>query len=240
MSALSTSQIYQVVGFIPLLKGCFRPTADTDPKLCSQYRPHRRQAGSHRNITSRQACAVPVGVALAGDGPRSGPGYRFPLWVDSCLSTTALGSIARRSAHSNASLQAGISHKRIHPIPGGASRTPQHSLPRGAPPRPWRSSGRQTHRRNARDAGLSVRPIQAPSRHCPDRVAGFSPSCGCPYVHPDVLASFLLAKQLQTTTWIKPYMKHSAYPKPEPKAHPLVRFTRAEAISDRPRSNAAG
>ena len=62
-------------------KGSYRPTADTDPKLCSQYRPHRRQAGSHRNTTSLQVCAVPVGAALAGDGPRSGPGYRFPLWV---------------------------------------------------------------------------------------------------------------------------------------------------------------
>ncbi|MND50308.1 hypothetical protein D3C80_412740 [compost metagenome] len=211
---------------MPLLKGCFRTKADTDPRLCSQYRPHRRQAGSHRNITSRQACTVLVGAALAGDGPRSGPGYRCPLWVDSCLSPTAAGSIARRSAHSNASLQAGISRKRIHPIPGGASRTPQHSQPRGAPPRPWLSSGRHKHRRNARDAGLSARPIQAPSRHCPDRVAGFLPSCGCPYVRPDVLASLLLAKQLQLTTRIEPCMKHSAYPKPEPKARPLVRFAR--------------
>ena len=32
--------------------------------LCSQYRPHRRQAGSHREITSLRTCTVPVGAGL--------------------------------------------------------------------------------------------------------------------------------------------------------------------------------
>ena len=33
----------------------YRPIADSEPKLCSQCRPHRRQASSHSNITSLQA-----------------------------------------------------------------------------------------------------------------------------------------------------------------------------------------
>ena len=61
-----------------------RSMADTTPTLCSQYRPHRRQAGSHREITSLRACAVQtVGAALAGDGPRSGPAFRCPPRFDS-------------------------------------------------------------------------------------------------------------------------------------------------------------
>jgi len=44
------------------------------PKVLS---PHRRQAGSHKGITRPQACVVPVGAALAGDGLRSGPNLQI-------------------------------------------------------------------------------------------------------------------------------------------------------------------
>lgn len=58
-----------------------RPAASTHsghrPNALESVPASSRQAGSHRDITSLRACAVPVGAGLPGDGPRSGPGLRM-------------------------------------------------------------------------------------------------------------------------------------------------------------------